>query len=94
MTCRIPAARLRADYAAMGTLIAVARKHSACIETIKRRAPDLGRGPQPGYKSPADRAAFLHHAGLTMDEVTSATGLGYRAIIEAVRARHARQQGA
>ncbi len=91
---RLSETRIRADLAALGSISAVARKHGVTHPTIRKRFPDPLYGQSPGIKDPLRRAAFLHWAGLTMDEVKAKTGLGYCSIIEAVRARHAAQQEA
>ncbi len=91
---RLSAPRIRADLAALGSISAVARKYGVSHPTIRKRVTDPLYGQSPGIKDPLRRAAFLHHAGLTMDEVKALTGLGYCAIIQAVRTRHAAQQEA
>lgn len=91
---RLSEARVRADLAALGSISAVARLHGVTHPTIRKRVRDPLYGQSPGIKDPLRRAAFLHWTGLTMDEVKAKTGLGYCAIIQAVRARHASRQGA
>lgn len=91
---RLSETRIRADLASLGSIAAVARKYGVTFPAIRRRVPDPVYGRSPGIKDPLRRAAFLHSAGLTMDEVKALTGLGYCAIIQAVRARHASRQGA
>jgi hypothetical protein len=100
MTYRLSAARVRADYAALGTVAAVARKHGVTPDVIQRRAPEL-KGTRGRYGSkdfglndPLRRAAFLFSIGMTLDEAASAAGVSVTAAVTAIQARHACRQEA
>lgn len=100
MTYRLSAARVRADYAVLGTVAAVARKHGVSPDVIQRRAPEL-KGTRNRYgtrdyglNDPMRRAAFLHSVGMTLDEAASAAGVSMTAAVAAIQARHAHQQQA
>lgn len=93
MTYRLSVARLREDFALLGSRAALARKHGVSECVIRMRAPDLKSARPPGrMQDPLRRAAFLHSAGLTLDEAIAATGVGVKALVLAIRSHHARQQ--
>jgi hypothetical protein len=85
MSHRFSLTQLSADFAALGTIRAVARKYGVDYRTIQSRLPHLR---VPGLKKKTARAAFLHSIGFTLDEVAAATGLTASEVVEAVRARH------
>lgn len=93
MTYRLSAAQIRSDFAQLGSRAAVARKHGVNEAVIARRAPDLKMARCVGrLQDPLRRAAFLHFAGMTLDEAVAATGVGIKALVLAIRLHHARYQ--
>ncbi|SFF77218.1 hypothetical protein SAMN04487844_14738 [Methylobacterium sp. yr596] len=93
MGYRLSFAQIRADFEVLGSRYAVARKHGVSEGVIALRAPGL-KGPHSvGFMcDPLRRAAFLHYAGMTLDEAASETGVGVKALVLAIRSHHARQQ--
>ena len=93
MTYRLSVAQLRADFALLGSRAAIARKYGVSEEVITRRAPELKSARPVGrIQDPLRRAAFLHAAGMTLDEASAATGVGIKGLVLAIRSHHARQQ--